>query len=76
MHGKATAIDINLNINKNETYVRIKDNGIGCKNFKKGFGISGMEQRVNNLGGKIEFHTESGSGFEINLLLPKTSSML
>lgn len=76
MHGKATAVDINLNINKNETYVRIKDNGTGCKNFKKGFGISGMEQRVNNLGGKIEFHTESGNGFEINLMLPKTSSML
>ena len=75
-HGKATEIEINLNIDKNEIYARIKDNGTGCKDFKKGFGISGMEQRIKSMNGKIEFHNECSSGFEINLTLPQNSTML
>ena len=70
-HGKASFIDVNLNISPKEIYMRIKDNGTGCGEYTPGFGISGMQQRIKNAGGSIEFRTGEGTGFETNVLLPK-----
>lgn len=46
----------------------ITDDGVGCKEFKDGMGISGMRQRVRTVNGALSFETEVG--FSVNMILP------
>lgn len=69
LHGNAENVTVALHIEKKlELY--ICDDGAGCETFKKGFGISGMEQRVKELGGQLECDPSEGKGFRIHARLP------
>ena len=48
-HGRANAVTITLG----ERQLRIRDNGIGCRELRLGGGLSGMMRRVNELGGRL-----------------------
>lgn len=67
-HGRATKIDVILAYTDNEVILTVKDNGTGVKNIVKGMGISGMEERVSLLGGRLHIH--SNNGFEITTIIP------
>ncbi|MCB8815415.1 sensor histidine kinase [Desulfosporosinus shakirovi] len=67
-HSKATRIDISIDINDKFARLYIKDNGIGSDKLKEGLGISGMKERVLNIGGTISI--SSTDGFLIVCLLP------
>gem|GEM_PF-344154 len=67
-HSKATRVDTIIDINEKYTRLYIKDNGIGCEKLKEGLGISGMKERVLNMGGTISI--SSNDGFLIVCLLP------
>ncbi len=69
-HGKATHVDIVMNSADDKLKVLIKDNGIGCKYIKKGFGLNGMEQRINSFGGNIHYGSDGENGFNIFVELP------
>jgi signal transduction histidine kinase len=67
-HGGATNILVHI-IYKNEcTEAVISDNGTGCKEIKKGLGISGMEERLEIIGGSIKYEIENG--FSIHMYIP------
>ena len=69
-HGKADHVVITLMFGDKYLYLGINDNGIGCKNLIKGFGLCGMEQRVMNLGGVISYnHHNSGFGILVEIPL-------
>lgn len=53
---------INIELQSNEKYIRlyIRDNGIGCNNIKEGLGISGMKERIKNVGGNISIDYKDG----------------
>jgi len=70
-HSKATRVAITIDINEKYTRLYIKDNGIGCDKLKEGLGISGMKERVLNMGGTISI--SSNDGFLIVCLLPMTN---
>lgn len=67
-YSNATKIEISIDIN--EKYVRlfIKDNGTGCDEIHEGLGISGMRERIRNIGGSISISGENG--FMIVCILP------
>lgn len=46
----------------------IKNDGVCCKSIKKGVGLTTMQERVEVLGGKINFSGENG--FEISISIP------
>ncbi|WP_211293075.1 hypothetical protein [Brunnivagina elsteri] len=50
----------------------IKDNGIGfdLEKMHTGFGIQGMMERVQLLGGKIDIKTDRAEGTQIQVILP------
>lgn len=51
----------------NKVYkVSIKDNGIGCKNIIKSMGVSGMENRMRDIGENIIF--DGSNGFSVTML--------
>lgn len=69
-HGHATNIDIIINFGCDKIVTIIGNNGEGCKEIKKGFGIKGMEERISKLNGTIEIHSGEKSGFEVIATIP------
>lgn len=59
-HSKATRVDIEIAVNCKYVRLQIKDNGISSKEFVEGLGLSGMKERVYNVGGTISISPENG----------------
>ena len=68
-HGKATAIRVSFRVSEDGLVVAVKDNGGGAKEVQEGIGISGMRERIEKLGGGIEYGSSAG-GFFIVMRLP------
>ncbi len=68
-HGKATAFWVELKKEGEEISFLLSDNGTGVEisALTKGFGLSSMAQHAERLGGKTEFVSEEGEGFEIRI---------
>lgn len=59
-HGKANYIWVYIGRENNVLKLCIKDNGIGCADIKKGFGLHHMEERLNMLNGSLKYSGEGG----------------
>lgn len=71
-HGGATAFYFELSVKDGEIFFLLSDNGGGTdlSRIKEGLGLGGMKNRAEALGGKAEFFSEKGEGFEIKMTLP------
>ncbi|MCX7747614.1 MAG: sensor histidine kinase [Clostridia bacterium] len=69
-HGKAKNVSIILKFFSDGMKLFIIDDGIGCKAIEKGFGLTGMEQRIQELKGKIHFGSDGENGFNIQIEIP------
>ncbi|MHC1684623.1 MAG: sensor histidine kinase [Clostridiaceae bacterium] len=67
-YSSATEVEVKLVIYNKFIRFEIKDNGEGCSNIIKGLGLRGMEERVENAGGTINFICENG--FSVVVVLP------
>lgn len=72
-HGRAENVAIVLNFTGERAKLLIKDDGCGCGTIKKGFGLTGMEERVKNLGGYIRYGSDGEKGFNIFAEIPGRS---
>ncbi|MDD4844618.1 MAG: histidine kinase [Anaerotignum sp.] len=70
-HGKAKTIYLILRFQPQQVKIFALDNGIGYRSIKKNYGISGIETRIQNLSGTIDFSSDGESGFTIRATLPK-----
>jgi len=71
-HGKATTVDVTA-LHKRDLgrlYLRISDNGVGAKKTVPGNGLSGIQERVQELDGEVSWLTLPGKGFDIGVSLP------
>jgi signal transduction histidine kinase len=68
-HGKATAIRVSFRESEGALLVSVKDNGAGAKAVQEGIGIAGMRERIERLGGSLEYGS-SGLGFAIEMRIP------
>ena len=59
-HGKATQIWVQIKEEKGEIILTIKDNGVGCKDIKNGFGTRHIMERIEMLNGKVTFDGTDG----------------
>jgi signal transduction histidine kinase len=48
----------------------VKDNGVGGNTADGGFGLVGVRERVQLLGGQVRVQTETGQGFMFEVELP------
>jgi signal transduction histidine kinase len=67
-YSKASQVKIKIQILNKYIKAEIKDNGIGNSSIKKGIGITGMEERCENVNGKLI--VDGSEGFSIIMLLP------
>jgi len=70
-HGKATAFYIELKENGGNLELLVSDNGSGVDGkIVEGFGLKGMRERAEALGGSCNFLSEKEEGFETRITLP------
>ena len=50
--------------------LRVEDDGQGAARTDGGFGLVGIRERAEQLGGRVSYHTAAGAGFTIDLELP------
>lgn len=67
-HGKATEIWITLKRQDGEIELCIRDNGIGAKEIKSGFGTKHIRERIEMLHGTVQF--DGSSGFTVTAKIP------
>ena len=67
-HGQATQISVKMIYKPDVLEAIISDNGQGCGEILKGYGLSGMEERLDIVGGSIIYTRDNG--FTIHMRLP------
>ena len=76
-HAKAKHVKIFLIQGKEETRIRVEDDGVGIvssslkkKLFKKSFGIFNIQEQFKHIGGKFKIISSSGKGTKAILVVP------
>lgn len=70
-HGKATAFFIEMKREFSNVCLLISDNGCGAGGeIKEGFGLRGLREKAEKLGGRCTFSSEVDEGFETEILIP------
>lgn len=69
-HSGADTIEVALSLNCGGFAVIVFDNGKGASEMQPGNGLSGMRERVEELGGTMETKSCAGSGFSVTIRLP------
>ncbi|BCJ87842.1 sensor histidine kinase [Effusibacillus dendaii] len=79
-HSEATLASVKLELENPEILVHILDNGKGFdlktsrgKKEQGHYGLLGMQERIQLLGGKVEFRTRIGEGTKVIITLPITN---
>ncbi|MBI5626508.1 MAG: MASE1 domain-containing protein [Nitrosomonadales bacterium] len=77
-HSGASRVEIEYHHGDGEIVMSIIDNGLGIAENRAGasisYGILGMQERVHQLGGTVNFDTTPGGGFSVTVILPLTAS--
>lgn len=70
-HGGATAFYIELKEENGLLKLLVSDNGVGCAGAaKEGFGLRGIREKAEKLGGSCRFSGDEDEGFEALICLP------
>jgi len=74
-HADASQIVISMEEDESEFEMSIRDDGIGCEEEIKadGFGILGMRERANLIGGELEIHSNKGKGCTVLFRLNRSN---
>jgi signal transduction histidine kinase len=69
-HARASRVDVLLDFQPDEVRLQVKDNGVGAAKTGGGFGLLGIHERMQLLGGKLEIDTGAGKGFCLTASVP------
>lgn len=70
-HSQASAVRIRVHQQRDRLSLSIQDDGVGFDvRQSRGLGLLGIEERVTQLGGKFEAHSEQGNGTILAIELP------
>jgi signal transduction histidine kinase len=62
-HARASRVDVLLDFRPAEVRLEVRDNGVGAAKTSGGFGLLGIRERMQLLGGGLEINTGVGKGF-------------
>ncbi len=69
-HASARNLWLTLEVRDNELHLTAKDDGQGMVKARIGNGLSGMRERLRQLGGGLDLDTATGRGFMLHAHLP------
>jgi two-component system, NarL family, sensor histidine kinase UhpB len=69
-HAQASNVNVTLALTSERVEINVVDDGIGGKTESQGFGVLGMRERVESLGGKFSFNSEQNKGVQVKAWMP------
>jgi signal transduction histidine kinase len=69
-HAGATRVWVSLRVEDNVLLLSIRDDGVGGADPNRGSGLTGLRDRIEALGGRIQIESPSGSGTLIEVEIP------
>ncbi|MGC9934442.1 helix-turn-helix transcriptional regulator [Priestia aryabhattai] len=70
-HGHSTEITVSLHFDPQQIRLDVQDNGCGAEEWKDGFGLTAMKERVSQSQGRVIIYSKKGEGTLISCVLPK-----
>ena len=70
-HAQAQTLRIHLAHQPDSIILLMVDDGKGSRSINQGHGLTGMRERVTELGGRLQFDSQPGEGFQIHIWLPQ-----
>ncbi|MED2839072.1 hybrid sensor histidine kinase/response regulator transcription factor [Bacillus wiedmannii] len=70
-HGHSTDIIVSLHFEPQQIRLDVQDNGCGVEEWKDGFGLTAMKERVSQLQGRVIVYSKKGEGTLISCVLPR-----
>lgn len=68
-YSKGSLVKVNIEVLNKIIKIEVSDDGYGANSFKKGIGLTAIEERVNELDGKVII--DGSTGFSVNIILKK-----
>jgi signal transduction histidine kinase len=69
-HARASRVDVLLDYQPSEVRLQVRDNGVGAAETAGGFGLLGIRERMQLLGGGLKIDTGVGKGFCLIATVP------
>ena len=69
-HANATRVWVSLSIEDDVLLLSIRDDGVGGADPRRGSGLTGLRDRIEALGGRIQIESPTGSGTVIEVEIP------
>jgi signal transduction histidine kinase len=69
-HAQASQAEVTLDYGNEVVCLTVQDNGLGAVEAGSGFGLLGVRERVQLLGGRAEVHSAPGEGFRLQVEVP------
>ncbi len=70
-HADASHVDVTLDFSQpDHLRLTIHDDGAGASDTSRGFGLMGIRERVQLLGGEFKVETQVGKGFQLEVSIP------
>ncbi len=73
-HSSATQVELHLVYLETMVRLEVCDNGIGTQELSGGFGLTGLQERVQFVGGSLKVVTAPGQGFRLEVEIPKQAA--
>lgn len=69
-HAQCENIHITLSFDSNKVDLVIQDDGVGAKNYEGGYGLVGLQERVQLLNGSLEIQSDKPKGLRLKIGVP------
>jgi len=70
-HASASCVNVELDFSQTDAiHLTLRDDGVGAADTSSGFGLIGLRERVQLLGGEFNIQAQPGQGFQIEVILP------
>ena len=69
-HSLAHAATVVLHYSADNVWLKVHDDGVGVTELTNGFGLIGIQERAQNLGGEVRIATAANQGFTLEVGLP------
>lgn len=73
-HAHATCVTVTLEFTLENVRLRVEDDGTGIASTGGGFGLAGLRERAEQLGGAFSARHRDGGGFQLELSIPQRRS--
>jgi len=80
-HAKASIVQIHLEFDEEAVWLKIKDDGLGFDpennaNQSGGVGLQGIQERVQQVGGRLKIESATGKGTRLSVMIPTRAMAL